>query len=241
MPDSPADDISSSGYLPTVSKEYAQRLREWQDRAYLDADRDSTQTFNYFGLYIVVPPDVMPVTPMSHLLGEAVLAEVRPGERVLDMGTGSGINALLAASRGASVVAVDVNPHALVAARANAERNDVSELVEIRHSDVFSQVNEPFDLIIFDPPFRWFRPRDLFERATTDENYRAMTTFFREARRHLSSQGRMLIFFGTSGDLGYLKQLISDEGFEWEVVAQDGFVREDMQIDYLTFRCALPD
>jgi release factor glutamine methyltransferase len=29
------------------------------------------------GLTIVVPPEVMPVTPVSHLLGEAVLAQVR--------------------------------------------------------------------------------------------------------------------------------------------------------------------
>ncbi len=57
----------------------------------------------------MVPPEVMPVTPVSHLLGEAVLAQVREGDRVLDMGTGSGVNAVLAAIRGAEVLAVDTN------------------------------------------------------------------------------------------------------------------------------------
>jgi release factor glutamine methyltransferase len=47
----------------------------------------------------------MPVTPVSHLLGEAVLAHVRDGDRVLDMGTGSGVNAVLAAARPAEFTA----------------------------------------------------------------------------------------------------------------------------------------
>jgi release factor glutamine methyltransferase len=59
---------------------------------------------------------------------------------------------------------------------------------------VFSNVDGAFDLIIFDPPFRWFAPRDLLEAATTDENYQALTRFFRQARQHLTHRGRMLIF-----------------------------------------------
>ncbi|WP_220449879.1 hypothetical protein [Nonomuraea longispora] len=45
----------------------------------------------------------------------------------------------------------------------------MADRVEIRHSDVFSDVDGLFDLIVFDPPFRWFAARDLFEAATTDE------------------------------------------------------------------------
>ncbi|WP_201760755.1 MULTISPECIES: methyltransferase [unclassified Nonomuraea] len=44
---------------------------------------------------------------------------------------------------------------AVRAARDNAGRNNVVDRVEIRHSDVFSE-SRPFDLIVFDPPFRWF-------------------------------------------------------------------------------------
>ena len=80
------------------------------------------------------------------------------GDTVLDMGTGSGVNAILAAKRGARVVAVDINPHVLEAARDNARRNNVAGLVEVRYSDVFSAVEEQFDLIIFDPPYRWLWP-----------------------------------------------------------------------------------
>jgi hypothetical protein len=68
----------------------------------------------------------------------------------------------------------------------------------MRRSGVFSAA-ETFDLIVLDPPLRWFKPRDLAEAATADEGYSAMTSFFRQARAHLTVGGRMRIFFGPSG------------------------------------------
>ena len=228
----------SPGHRPTVSVEHAENIRRWHETAYrlARAEGATEQTFDYLGRSILVPPEVHPITGMSHLLGRAVLAEVRPTDRVLDMGTGSGVNAILAAGTSTRVLAVDVNPKALDAARANAVRNGVADRIEVRHSDVFDAVEGAFDLIVFDPPFRWFTPRDLLEMASTDENYRAMTSFFRSARRHLTPGGRMLIFFGTSGDLGYLRQLIAEEDFTAEVLAEEQFTRDGMRVDYLTYR-----
>ena len=227
-------------YTPMVSEEYAERIRRWHENAYrlakAEAGSSEGQTFDYLGLTLYVPPQVQPIYGMSHLLGEAVLEEVRESDRVLDMGTGSGVNAILAASKAAEVVAVDINPVAVEAARNNAAYNGVADRIAIRRSDVFSNVDGEFDLIIFDPPFRWFAPRDLLEAATTDENYRAMTTFFREARRHLALNGRMLIFFGSSGDLAYLKRLIYEGGFAAEVVAEQALVKDGWRIEYYTYR-----
>jgi release factor glutamine methyltransferase len=70
------------------------------------------------------------------------------------MGAGSGVNAILAASRSSEVVAVDVNPFAIETARQNAQRNGVSARVEVVESDVFRNVEGTFHLIVFDPPFR---------------------------------------------------------------------------------------
>ena len=59
--------------------------------------------------------------------------EIVAGRRVLDYGCGSGLVAIAAAKAGAHhVVAVDIDPHAVVAARLNAEANGVAvEAVEI--------------------------------------------------------------------------------------------------------------
>jgi release factor glutamine methyltransferase len=238
MGEVPAAENDRSAYTPTISDDLVEQIRRWHERAYREGSAEGAgeQTFDYLGMCIVVPPGVMPVTRMSHLLGEAVLAEVRAGDKVLDMGTGSGANAILAATRGAEVLAVDINPVALKAAVANVERNGVAGLVHVRQSDVFSEVDGAFDLIVFDPPYRWFRPRDLLEAAMTDEGYRSMTAFFRQARRHLSPIGRMLIAFGTSGDLGYLKNLATEQGFAIDTLAHDDLTRDGWKVDYFTFR-----
>lgn len=216
----------------------AERIRQWHESAYQRGKSEgrSDQTFSYLGTTLVVPPDVMPITDVSHLLGEAVLAEARATDRVLDMGTGCGVNAILAARSGQAVLAVDINPVAVAAARRNAARNGVSDRVEVRESDVFGNVDGAFDLIVFDPPFRWFAARDLFEVASTDENYAAMTTFFREARRYLTPTGRMLIFFGTSGDLAYLERLVAEQRFRTEVLAEQELEKDGWRVGYFAFR-----
>jgi release factor glutamine methyltransferase len=225
-----------------MPREQAERLRRWHDDAYTAALAEagtSGQTFTYLGRTIVVPPQVHPITPVSHLLGEHVLAEARPEDRVLDMGTGSGVNAILAASVAAEVVAVDINPYAVDAARSNAARNGVADRIDVRRSDVFDNVQGRFDLIIFDPPFRWFAARDMLERASADENYRALTTFFGAAREHLTDGGRMLVFFGTSGDLAFLNELIDGYGFDRDVLARESLVKDGWQVEYLTYRLTI--
>lgn len=63
------------------------------------------------------------------------------------------VNAILAASKGAAVVAVDVNLRAIEAATANAHANGLLDRVEVRVNDVFSNVEEVFGLIVFDHRF----------------------------------------------------------------------------------------
>lgn len=183
-----------------------------------------------------VPETVHPPKPVSDVLGLCVLDEVEATDRVLDMGTGSGVNAVLASSRASDVVAVDINPDAVRCARQNAELNGVAARVKAFESDVFERVEGKFDLIIFDPPFRWFAPRDMYERSTTDEGYRALTEFFAEVNDYLAEDGRILMFFGTSGDIDYLKHLIHAAGFARRTLRALSGLKDDEFVTYSTFK-----
>src|SRR5512138_3838286 len=80
----------------------------------------------------------------SYLLVEAALAEARPGERVLEVGTGSGVVALFLKDR-ARVIATDISPLACANARLNG--------VEVIRADLYHGVRGPFDLVVFNPPY----------------------------------------------------------------------------------------
>jgi release factor glutamine methyltransferase len=81
--------------------------------------RTDGQNFDYVGLTSYMLPRVRPIYGMSHLLGEAVVAEVRPGDRVFAMRTSCGVNGILTARTGAEVLELHVNPEAVRATRDN--------------------------------------------------------------------------------------------------------------------------
>lgn len=208
------------GYVSKLNPERVEELRRWHESVSAELHQAGALDVEYLGLQLHVPEQVFPPTPTSDLLGREVIARVRPGDRVLDMGCGAGANALLAARVADDVVAVDVNPYAVAATAANAERNGVAASVRCIESDVFSSVDGEFDVVVIDPPFRWFAPRDPLERAITDENYEALGRFFANAVCHLRPNGYVLLFFGTSGDVEHLDDLIIAAGMTSQVVAE---------------------
>jgi release factor glutamine methyltransferase len=84
------------------------------------------------------------------MLMDAALPSVH-GE-VLDVCTGSGVAALLAAPRATSTTAVDASRSAVWAARANAALN--GRRVRVLHGDLFRPVaDRRFDVILCNPPY----------------------------------------------------------------------------------------
>jgi methylase of polypeptide subunit release factors len=134
------------------------------------------------------PEDYVAVyTPTSHLL-DSLTPRARVG-RALDVATGSGVHALLAAAHADSVVATDVNARALAFTELNAALNGLSN-IECRAGSLFEPVEgETFDLITCNAPYvvsperRWayrdagFNADEVSERVV------------REAAAHLSDGG----------------------------------------------------
>lgn len=129
--------------------------------------------------------------------------EVSPGERLLDMGTGTGIVALHAARAGARVMAVDLNPLAVACARSNALRNDLK--VDVRQSDLFENVEGLFDIITFNPPYlpEKSAPTTWMERAWSggSDGSEVVVRFLENAWRFLAPGGRIFIILSSFGSI----------------------------------------
>lgn len=89
----------------------------------------------------------------SSTLTLANLTIRRQADTALDLGTGCGIHALLAARHSNRVLAVDLNPRAVQMAAFNTKLNGLPN-IECLEGDLFGPVREQkFDLIITNPPF----------------------------------------------------------------------------------------
>jgi SAM-dependent methyltransferase len=113
----------------------------------------------YEGLLLAHDPDdgvlgrahVGGVSPAARTL--ACLTPRTSAGRALDLGSGCGVQALLAARHISAVVAVDINPRALWLTAINAALNEVSN-VEARLGSLYDPVmGEEFDLVVANPPF----------------------------------------------------------------------------------------
>ena len=169
------------------------------------------------GFVLTVPAGVF--HPKYFLSSRIFLKEIGrmdlTGKRVLDMGTGSGILALAAARKGASVLAVDINPAAVSTTGMNARGNGLSKLISVLKSDLFDGVaSQTFDLILWNPPF-YPRVPGTIERAAWDagEGYRTIDRFAREVQAHLRLGGTCMVIFSSDMDIPLLAEMFEREGF----------------------------
>lgn len=85
----------------------------------------------------------------TRLCLRGLVRHLRPGDRVADVGCGSGILAITAAALGArEVVAVENDLTALPVAQANARRNKMSGQITFKEGDLLSETSGPFDVIV---------------------------------------------------------------------------------------------
>jgi release factor glutamine methyltransferase len=185
------------------------------------------------GVPLIVLPEVFnPVLfrtgkVLARTVASSPQAQPRPeGSRALDLGTGSGVGAVFAARRGyRQVVAVDLNPEAVRCARLNALLNGLEERIEVREGDLFAPVaGDPFDLILFNPPFFRGEPRGRFDLAWRGTD--VLERFAAGLPAALAPGGVALLLLSTDGDGPALLEALRREGFTCEAAARRDFGNE---------------
>jgi methylase of polypeptide subunit release factors len=130
---------------------------------------------------------VLGAVPASDTLSRLTIR--RPAARAFDLGTGSGVQALLLARHAAEVTAVDINPRAVALAGFNAALNALTN-VRVREGSWFGPVDaERFDIIACNPPYV-ISPDTSFtyrDGGLTRDHVSRMVV--RESARHLADGG----------------------------------------------------
>lgn len=127
------------------------------------------------------------------------LTVCRPIDAALDLGTGCGLQALLASRHARRVVATDVNGRALAITKMNARLNGVTN-VECVEGDLFEPVaGERFDLVVANPPYVISPDADLLFRDSGLSPGELCARIASEAPAHLNEGGFacMLANWGT--------------------------------------------
>jgi HemK-related putative methylase len=170
------------------------------------------------GFDLTVPPGVFHPKWFlsSELLARFVGRRDLRAQRVIDIGTGSGILALAAARAGASfVAAVDINPAAASTAARNARDAGLGDVVAPFAGDLLQAVapSARFDLVLSNPPFFPGEPRDLADRAWhAGPGYRDISQLFRQVANTLAAGGIAYVVLSTDADLAELEAMMEAAG-----------------------------
>ena len=148
----------------------------------------------------------------SHLLEESV-KKLAFG-RVLDMGTGSGIQAKSALSNKAEVVAADVNQA--------CGKNFEGTRIKFVKTDLFKNVKkQKFDVITFNPPYL---PKDGDVEDQTiyggKKGYEVVEEFLRQGKDYLSKEGFVLLLFSSLTGKKDVDRLVEENCLEKEQIAE---------------------
>jgi len=172
--------------------------------------------------------EVYPPAEDTFLLLAAAHAEARPEDSVLEIGCGSGLVSQELAGRVRRIIATDINPHAVRAAKAAG--------VEAVRADIFSGIKGRFDLVLFNAPYLPTEPEELtglwIDRALDGGVSGRETTdrFIRELPPHIMPGGRALLAISSLTGLSEVLETAASAGLTARIVASKSFFFEQIHI-----------
>ena len=151
--------------------------------------------------------------------------------KVLDMGTGSGIQAIAAAKnkKVKSILAVDINKEAVMEALQNAMNKGIP--LSVLQSDLFGNIDEKFDTIIFNPPYLPSDPK--LKDLTLDggkEGYELIQKFLKQAKKHLEKNGIILLLFSSLTDKDKVEDILTKNKYKFKEVDKLNLDFEELYI-----------
>ena len=131
--------------------------------------------------------------------GERLLSQGVHPLRILDIGTGSGILALMLAQRfpEAHVDAIEVEGDAVAQARANVDASPFSDRITVHHCALQAWRAEPYDLIVSNPPFFHNHPKgnDPKRNLARHDDALPLDSLLKHGHQLLATGGEMVVIY----------------------------------------------
>lgn len=159
---------------------------------------------------------------------------LRGGERVLEIGTGTGLVAIHCAKHGGRVTATDVCSGALALTRENADSNEVH--LDLREGDLFDPVEGVFDVVIFNPPYLPTAPEDLIhsplDRALDggSDGTEVALRFIQQLPPHLAEDGRAYLVVSSLQDMARIEAELVRQGLAARKTGSESFDFETISV-----------
>jgi release factor glutamine methyltransferase len=185
-------------------------------------------SITYRGKIIHLLPHVYEPAEDSFLLVDALIDNINDGDRVLELGCGSGIVSLFAQNRASFVVVTDLNPHAVRCASKNG-------LNTVR-TDLFEGIKGQFDLIVFNPPYL---PTSDEERLSGWDSLmleggkngrQNIERFIDGLGDYLSPKGRVLLLVSSLTGIKEVCLIMNNAGFFVEIISRSKHFFEQLVV-----------
>jgi release factor glutamine methyltransferase len=184
------------------------------------------RNYTYEGIEVKISAEVFP--PHFTISTKILLEHIKPLEiankAFLELGCGSGIISLFAASKGANVTASDINQIAIDELKEASSKNEIP--ANVVYSDLFDNLSDAsFDYIIINPPYYPKAPKSDKERAWfCGENFEYFEKLFSQLPTHIAPNTWMIL--SEDCEIEHIKSLASKNGLSFELILQKSVVKE---------------
>ncbi|WP_298508344.1 methyltransferase [uncultured Kordia sp.] len=182
--------------------------------------------YTYEGITVKISAEVFP--PHFTISTKILLEYIKPlnltDTNFLELGCGSGIISLFAASKGANVTASDINQIAIKELKDASVKNEIS--LNVLYSDLFENLSDQqFDYIIINPPYYPKAPQNDKELAWfCGENFEYFEKLFAQLPNHLAPNTWMIL--SEDCEIDHIKQLATKNGLSFELILEKSVVKE---------------
>ena len=203
---------------------------------HLNIERKKPRKFqtSVYGMKIKGSENIYEPHEDSEMLAKAV--KENAFGNFLDMGTGSGLQAISAFKnkKVKSITAVDISAVALKEAKKNAKASKAK--IKFKKSNLFSNIKNSFDCIAFNPPYL---PTSKEEKLIGDINLafdggisgrKVSNKFIKQVKKHLKKKGIILMVGSSLSEYDKTINNLKKLGFETEIIDRKNFFIEEVVI-----------